>query len=63
MVFIGNMNQIEKVNFAWLKVIIKQVAYIYHNICTREEILIQLHKNIKSKEGDLGRKQEENNLP
>lgn len=41
----------------------KKIAYIYHNKYTREEILIQLHKNIKSKEGDLGRKQEEINLP
>lgn len=56
------MNQIEKVNFAWLKVVRKQITHIYHKIHTREDILIQLYKNLKSKAGDLGRNQEGNNF-
>ena len=59
-----------KVNFAWLKMVIKQIIYISHYIYiyihtyihthththTRKDILIQLYKNAKSKVGDLGRK-------
>ena len=64
------MNQIVKVNFAWFKMVIREIIYISHYIYiyiyththiyiyiyTRKDILIQLYKNAKSEAGDLGRK-------
>lgn len=42
-VFRSKVKQIERVIFAWPKVIIKQITYVYHEICTSEREML-IHK-------------------